>query len=415
MRFRWLNLSLVVNLLLIGFLAWTLHSARTPEISALPNKLMDSPGRPVDGPALDGSPENPAVAGADPDSFDWSQVESPDYRLYAANLRAIGCPNQTIHDIVIADVDALYRLKVKALVDSVQPRFWDLLAHKGEFEEMVEEKYRELQTLDEERETTLKEVLGAEYTHYTTREHLRELDTTNERRQFLDFLPPEKIEATLNLEQTFAERRNHLDNARPPLTNEERQRALLACQAEEAAARAQLLSPEESEEYQLRSSPSAHVRLELSGFGATTEEVKTIVRIRQATAAEAATPANRARRAELQARENEELTRYLGEQRFAEYQRSRDYNFQQLCQLAELCELPAQVALNVYQLRQAAEERAKQLRQNPNLSATQRVQGLQAIAAETERWMNQALGERAFQIYRSRAAGWLESLAVLPK
>jgi len=32
--------------------------------------------------------------------FDWRQVESEDYRTYLANLRAIGCPETTIRDIV---------------------------------------------------------------------------------------------------------------------------------------------------------------------------------------------------------------------------------------------------------------------------------------------------------------------------
>src|SRR5438045_4083586 len=38
----------------------------------------------------------------------WSHVESPDYAVYIANLRSIGCPEQTIRDIIIADVNALY-------------------------------------------------------------------------------------------------------------------------------------------------------------------------------------------------------------------------------------------------------------------------------------------------------------------
>src|SRR3569623_2104048 len=35
----------------------------------------------------------------------WSHVESPDYATYIANLRSIGCPEQTIRDIIIADVN----------------------------------------------------------------------------------------------------------------------------------------------------------------------------------------------------------------------------------------------------------------------------------------------------------------------
>src|SRR6267143_1034937 len=32
--------------------------------------------------------------------IDWRAVESPDYRQYLANLRAIGCPEETIRDII---------------------------------------------------------------------------------------------------------------------------------------------------------------------------------------------------------------------------------------------------------------------------------------------------------------------------
>lgn len=43
--------------------------------------------------------------------FRWSQLESTDYRQYIANLRGIGCPEQTIRDIVTADVASLYERK----------------------------------------------------------------------------------------------------------------------------------------------------------------------------------------------------------------------------------------------------------------------------------------------------------------
>src|SRR5262245_47947756 len=37
-------------------------------------------------------------------NFSWSSVESSDYKQYIANLRAINCPEETIRDIVLADV-----------------------------------------------------------------------------------------------------------------------------------------------------------------------------------------------------------------------------------------------------------------------------------------------------------------------
>jgi hypothetical protein len=38
----------------------------------------------------------------------WSQIEAADYPTYIANLRAIGCPEHTIRDIITADVDSQY-------------------------------------------------------------------------------------------------------------------------------------------------------------------------------------------------------------------------------------------------------------------------------------------------------------------
>ena len=46
--------------------------------------------------------------------FDWNAVESDDYKKYIANLRSIGCPEETIRDIITADVNKLYEAKRKA-------------------------------------------------------------------------------------------------------------------------------------------------------------------------------------------------------------------------------------------------------------------------------------------------------------
>src|SRR5690349_13940800 len=40
--------------------------------------------------------------------FDWRQMESEDYQQYLANLRAIGCPEKTVRDIILADVNDLF-------------------------------------------------------------------------------------------------------------------------------------------------------------------------------------------------------------------------------------------------------------------------------------------------------------------
>jgi len=46
--------------------------------------------------------------------FDWRTVESTDYRAYIANLRAIGCPEETIRDIIRADVNKLFESRARS-------------------------------------------------------------------------------------------------------------------------------------------------------------------------------------------------------------------------------------------------------------------------------------------------------------
>src|SRR6187551_13474 len=45
--------------------------------------------------------------------INWRIVESEDYRQYIENLRAIGCPEETIRDIIIADVNKLFEARRK--------------------------------------------------------------------------------------------------------------------------------------------------------------------------------------------------------------------------------------------------------------------------------------------------------------
>src|SRR5437867_8753611 len=45
----------------------------------------------------------------------WRQLESEDYKTYIARLRSIGCPEQTIRDIIIADLDKVLAPRVQSI------------------------------------------------------------------------------------------------------------------------------------------------------------------------------------------------------------------------------------------------------------------------------------------------------------
>jgi hypothetical protein len=106
-----LRISILLNCALLGCLAFLLlngrrvrHQAEAPaeteNLSPLVEGAIPAPRAP---PSVEVKP------------FHWSQIESADYRAYIASLRAIGCPEQTIRDIITADVDSQYATRREPL------------------------------------------------------------------------------------------------------------------------------------------------------------------------------------------------------------------------------------------------------------------------------------------------------------
>ncbi len=97
-----LKISLAANLGLVVALCWVVlrgnGSANRPPAPITPA---------ADAAAVDSQPVAGNSRQAEP-KFNWSQLESTNYRTYIANLESIGCPAQTIRDIIVADVDSLY-------------------------------------------------------------------------------------------------------------------------------------------------------------------------------------------------------------------------------------------------------------------------------------------------------------------
>src|SRR4051812_22723871 len=94
-----LALSLVINLGLLG--AWG-YIAKQPSIAKMePSESGGSTG--LKSKAADAGAISNAVAEVR-ENFKWALLESPDYKKYIANLREVNCPEETVRDIIIADV-----------------------------------------------------------------------------------------------------------------------------------------------------------------------------------------------------------------------------------------------------------------------------------------------------------------------
>jgi hypothetical protein len=79
--------------------------------------------------------------------FTWGDIESRNYKEYIANLQRIGCPLETIRDIIIADVNKLYAPKFKAL-SSTNMIVWESAAMERRSSEMLRLKKEKRELLE---------------------------------------------------------------------------------------------------------------------------------------------------------------------------------------------------------------------------------------------------------------------------
>jgi len=88
--------------------------------------------------------------------FDWSQVESEDYTTYIENLRRIGCPEETIRDIIVADVDDLYRQNAGGILLPTAQQWWQAQPDPRILDQATQQR----RALARERYTLLTRLLG---------------------------------------------------------------------------------------------------------------------------------------------------------------------------------------------------------------------------------------------------------------
>ena len=104
-----MRISVVANVCLAGLALWLWRLAWIDGVSPSDRPTASSE-REASAlvPERDGQVIPRMAPAANRPMFQWRQIESSDYPTYIANLRAVGCPEQTIRDIITADVDSIY-------------------------------------------------------------------------------------------------------------------------------------------------------------------------------------------------------------------------------------------------------------------------------------------------------------------
>ena len=344
--------------------------------------------------------------------FHWRQVESTNYATYIANLRAIGCPEPTIKDIILTDVMKLFAERRGQFYQNGREfKFWETSERHALTARQMEERDKQLSKIDKELPGILRDLLGINY----DRELNKYFVDSHEDEQRLSFVPEDKRNQLLALREEIEGLKEHLvDQAQSGQpTDVEGLRRIRQYQKEMLG---QILTPAEQQEYELRTSDTAdRLRRQLVGFSPTEREFREMFNLWQAHDEEfaliSADDQNASKAKEQDQQRIEEMIRSkLAPERVLDYDRARSQDYQLLSFFAARYELPQATAQTIFEVKQLAENARRDLFAQQNLAEEQRQAALTAIQQETQQAIRQRLGDQLFPVYARNGGTWMETL-----
>lgn len=407
-----LSVVIVALLFVIGSLYSKLPTAPPPGEQAQVSKPPAE--RPPAPPAEKEVQETPSPSATNPvpssdQSHTWETVESDDYRQYIANLRAIGCPEETIQDIIRADVNKLFDARKKQTQKPFE--YWKTSNVMAQL--MDQEKVKAHTEMNKEKSELLKTLLGPD----AKLEGNMMAQMYNPLEQMMDFLPGEKQSQLMGKLQSWqAEALKHVGGGSPDAKDlEELKKIRDKIEAELNV----MLTPQEKRDYDLRLSNTAQMmRGGLGDFNPSREEFEKIFDMRLAFDQEHSVlgippvdEAGRAARREAEAAFKKEVEALLGPDRYQEFDRAPRREYKSAVKVAERQGLEKSAAIQVYEMKGAAEGQAREVRDNAALTVEQRNSALQAIHDETRASVIEVFGEDGFNAYNADRGGrWIKAL-----
>ena len=334
----------------------------------------------------------------------WETVEAPSYLDYIDNLRRIGCPEETIRDIILADVNKLYKTKRREASGQKKFEYWK---GSGMFGIGVDkENIEATRELNAERDELLKQ-LGIESSFESEMSLI-----LNPLQQSLGFLPEQKQVAVMKELQGIQSRIAELSEDGSADIE-----MVWKAQRETEESIKGMLSEDEYTGYLLRRSNTAHqLRSQIAGFDPSEEEFRTVFKLKRAFDEEYGEIGINLDLLEEQLKAqktlNEQIRQSLGDERYADYERAQDYQFQQIHSSLKKADLGTGEAIQVYDMQKVAQDAAVQLRGNQTLNEAERRERLRQIRNETESAIQQVVGTEGWEKFnRPSNTRWLQSIS----
>jgi hypothetical protein len=337
------------------------------------------PNVPAEPPAANTIPNVLTTNAAPP--FQWSQIESADYRQYIANLRAVGCPEEIIRDIIMADLNQAYSPRAAEIWKPKPHPYWQ----KRTNDQPSAEQQKKLQALSQEKTEIYKELFGV-------RLHDQSLvDTiflqTHGSEGELAFLPDDRKQAALEALANSGFDEKELKQLETGDYWHQREELF----EEKLKLLSNALSPSEVEEFKARNSQVANnLRSELRYFDLTPEEFKLLLVARENDPQKGGA-GNLLDRSTA----TEEVRKLFGDERAKTFEQVSDMFYINARRAAEDHGLDLEGAEQAWQATHDARAEAELAAADPALSPEQRTNRVMAIERQTEKRLTDVLGENA--------------------
>jgi hypothetical protein len=339
----------------------------------------------------------------------WRQIESADYRQYIANLRAVDCPEWLVHQIIVADVDDLYRQRTR--LEPLQFNPWQAADQRTT---ATRNRAAQLTTLRQEKLKLVKSLLGCECENVADRIWNEDLFPTFT----LGFLPDEKAARVLVLGDEYSEAAQKIrEDAHYILLDEDKVKLQSLYDGLQIALAGEL-DAAQLQELQLRSQQFFLIAndIHFDGVTVTGAELREIVGFsksvrdvgREALCSD--NPLTAVKDVSGMDSFNAEVKNVLGAARFADYERAQHFDFRETLDFAQRNHLPQDAAVRVYELRENTTHQAAQILEDTSMSAEERIAALVVLRSAALKTVVSAFGANC-QDYLSSEGRWLGELA----
>lgn len=342
-----------------------------------------------------------------------ANYQSDDLPALIAQLRAAGFPSSVIRAVVEAEIQRRFAPRL----DELRRSMADIPYWRGDpgYFAGNSKIYEQMTQLSRERSKALRELLGQEAFAYAG------VDPTEAQRRQFGNLSPGKIALVQRINDDYAEMTSQIRASMQGITLPEDREKFALLEREKRADLAAVLTPEELADYEMRSSPvTMRLRTAFTIMDATDAEFRAIYAAYQPhtetlfpTMASGAiiymsSDSNNARQAAT-TKINEQLKQTLGPERFEQYQRANDRDFQQLYQLTRADNAPYDTIVRAFNTRVSAAEASQKIADNSQLTPDEKRTELKNLAQQYRTELLSTLGPNAGPAYAS-ASRWLTGL-----